>query len=97
MSYGIRAERLTKIFRVPGALPLRGPTGVAALRGVDLEVDAGELFCLLGPNGAGKSTLLRILATLVLPTAGRAWVGGCSVLEAGTPRGEKAPRSCGWR
>ena len=48
----------------------------AALRGVDLEVAAGEMFALLGPNGGGKTTLFRILATLLRPTAGRALVFG---------------------
>jgi ABC-2 type transport system ATP-binding protein len=49
---------------------------VEALRGVDLEVRAGEIVGLLGANGSGKSTLLKILATVVLPDAGRATVGG---------------------
>jgi ABC-type multidrug transport system ATPase subunit len=47
-----------------------------ALRGVTLEVRQGEAVALLGANGAGKSTLLRILATLLLPTRGHAWVAG---------------------
>jgi branched-chain amino acid transport system ATP-binding protein len=44
---------------------------VEALRGIDLEVRAGELVCLLGANGAGKSTTLRTISGLVRPTAGR--------------------------
>jgi len=43
---------------------------VAALRGLDLDVDRGSAVAILGPNGAGKSTLLRIAAGLSLPTAG---------------------------
>jgi len=52
-----------------------------ALRGIDLDVAPGEAFGLLGPNGAGKTTTLRILATLVRPSAGEAWVNGRSVLR----------------
>ena len=44
---------------------------IEALRGVDLEVRAGELVCLLGANGAGKSSTLRTISGLVRPTAGR--------------------------
>jgi ABC-type multidrug transport system ATPase subunit len=48
----------------------------AALKGVSFEVHAGEAVALLGTNGAGKSTLLRILATLLLPTRGKALIAG---------------------
>src|SRR3989304_3662718 len=49
---------------------------VEAVRGVDLRIEAGEIFGFLGPNGAGKTTTLRMLATLLPPTAGEATVAG---------------------
>ena len=49
---------------------------VEALRGVDLEVHAGEVVGLLGPNGAGKTTLVRIVATLIVPDEGQVLVCG---------------------
>jgi ABC-2 type transport system ATP-binding protein len=52
---------------------------VEAVRGVDLRVDAGEIFGFLGPNGAGKTTTLRMLATLITPTAGDATVAGADL------------------
>lgn len=51
-----------------------------ALDGVDFMVPAGALVGLLGPNGAGKTTTIRILATLLRPDAGRAWVAGFDVM-----------------
>ena len=68
----IEARGLARTFRN------RGQT-VEAVRGVDLEVRAGEIVGLLGPNGAGKTTTQRMLATLLLPTAGEARVGGCDL------------------
>jgi ABC-2 type transport system ATP-binding protein len=52
---------------------------VEAVAGVDLRVEAGQIFGFLGPNGAGKTTTLRILATLLPPSAGTACVAGFDV------------------
>ncbi|MDX5456174.1 ATP-binding cassette domain-containing protein [Micromonospora tulbaghiae] len=64
-SYRSRAGRETKT--------------VDAVRGVDLDVAAGEIFGFLGPNGAGKTTTLRMLATLIEPDGGEAAVAGADL------------------
>src|SRR6476469_4625449 len=58
-----------------------------AVDGIDLRVEAGEVFGLLGPNGAGKSTTIKMLVTLIPPSGGTALVGGYdSVRQAGDVR-----------
>jgi phosphonate transport system ATP-binding protein len=57
-------------------LTLRYPNGHEALRGVDLDVQAGELLVVLGGNGCGKTTLMRCLTRVLSPTAGQVWLGG---------------------
>lgn len=54
---------------------------LVALGGVSFEVIKGEVFGLIGPNAAGKTTTLRILATLLLPSAGRVSILGFDVLR----------------
>ena len=54
---------------------------VQAVKGINLEVKAGEVFGFLGPNGAGKSTAVRMLTTLLRPTSGTARVAGYDVVK----------------
>src|SRR2546423_11116766 len=55
------------------------PGGIEAVRGIDFDVAAGEVFGLLGPNGAGKSTTVGMLTTTVAPTSGTARLVGFDV------------------
>lgn len=62
-------------------LSKRYRNGVEALRGIDLEVRAGDFFALLGPNGAGKSTTIGIVSSLVRKSAGTVRVFGVDIDE----------------
>ena len=79
----VRVEALSKSYQVRQRKGLfkSQKSSVEALQSVSLDVQAGEVFGLLGPNGAGKTTLIKILTTLLLPTAGDAWVNGYHVLR----------------
>ena len=68
----IHTRSLTRHFRIKRK-------SVEAVRGLDLDIERGELVALLGPNGAGKSTSFRMLTTLLPPTSGTAIVAGRDV------------------
>jgi ABC-2 type transport system ATP-binding protein len=89
MAVGVRTLDLRKVYS--SAPPLGAAGGfiaradakgskqskvqIAALDGLSLEIEPGEIFGLLGPNGAGKSTTVGVLTTRVRPTSGQAWIG----------------------
>jgi len=78
----ICTENLKRVYETTTGIIHRKSKVIAALDGVDLSIQAGELFGMLGPNGAGKTTITRILSTVLLPTAGIARVFGLDVVKA---------------
>jgi len=64
----IRTEHLTKRYG-----------GLVAVNDLDLDIPQGQFFAFLGPNGAGKTTTIKLLAGLLKPTSGRAFIGGYDI------------------
>jgi ABC-2 type transport system ATP-binding protein len=79
MALAIEAEGIVKTFR-SGWWHRRVKE---VLKGIDLQVEEGEIFGILGPNGAGKTTLLSILSTLLLPEQGSVRILGIDALRDG--------------
>ncbi len=75
MGFAIETHNLTKVFRKSRN------SETVAVDGVSLTVPTGSVLVILGPNGAGKTTLLRILAGLVLPSAGKAKICGLDITQ----------------
>ncbi|MGA7732093.1 MAG: ABC transporter ATP-binding protein [Chloroflexia bacterium] len=75
----IKLTGLTRQYRV-------GPTTVAAVAGVDLEIARGEAVALVGPSGSGKSTLLNLVGGLDRPSGGEIWVDGEDIAKASPKR-----------
>src|SRR5947207_10653050 len=77
----IEAEKLRRTYRQTSGFVRRRTKTIEAVRGIDFEVNEGELFGLLGPNGAGKTTTIKMLVTLLIPTSGTARVLGLDVVR----------------
>jgi ABC-2 type transport system ATP-binding protein len=75
----IEIDQLTKRYPPQRSLTSRAGESQLAVDSVSFSVGEGEIFGLIGANGAGKTTLIRMLSTMVLPTSGRAIVGGYDV------------------
>jgi ABC-type lipoprotein export system ATPase subunit len=87
----VRAVNLAKAFAGPNAVP------VPVLRGVDLEVAAGEYVVITGPSGSGKTTLLNLLGLLEDPDAGELWLAGRRLDRASrTAKSRARGRSIGY-
>ena len=86
----LAARQVAKVFR-------QGKMEVPALRGVDLEVRAGEFLALVGPSGSGKTTFLNLVGALDVPTSGELLVLGRRVADLGrAERAEMRLRSLGF-
>ncbi len=76
MQPAIEVRDLTKTYA-------EGNTGTLALRGIDLEVHAGELLMLMGPSGSGKTTLLSIMGCILTASSGSVRIAGKEITQMG--------------
>ena len=67
--YALSINNLKKVY----------PSGVEALKGINIDVESGDFYALLGPNGAGKTTAIGIITSLVNKTSGTTEVFGYNV------------------
>ena len=96
--YAIVSENLTKIYRSDGEK-------IVAVDHISLKIKRGEFFFFFLPNGAGKTTFTKMIATLLIPDEGEAWVDGFSILKEpievrkriGWMMGETGGRALYWR
>jgi ABC-2 type transport system ATP-binding protein len=79
----IEVQNLRRVYRTTVGVLRRSVKEVVAVEDITFDVRPGELFGLLGPNGAGKTTTVKVLATLLIPTAGSASVMGHDVVKGG--------------
>ena len=77
----LKAEHLTKSFRLPLKQQKTGEKFKLAVNDLSFSAYSGEIFGVIGPNGAGKTTTLRMLATLIKPDSGDAFIDGVSVVS----------------
>ncbi|MBN9322938.1 MAG: ATP-binding cassette domain-containing protein, partial [Delftia acidovorans] len=78
------------------SLTYKGPTGpVHALRGINLQIESGEVFGIIGRSGAGKSSLVRCLNLLNRPTSGQVLVGGRDLMQLSDAELRTARRDIG--
>ena len=70
----LKAEKIHKSFK-------QADSSLEVLKGIDLEIDAGEFISIIGPSGAGKSTLLHILGALDKPSEGKVVLDGDDVYK----------------
>ena len=79
--------------------PVAGKERLAALGGVDLDIEPGQIVALIGPNGSGKSTLLRVIAGLLAPDRGSVSIDGATVTGPSPRVGLvfQEPRLLPWR
>jgi putative ABC transport system ATP-binding protein len=73
-THAIAVRQLTKTYT-------EGNTGTMALRGVDLDVNAGELLMLMGPSGSGKTTLLSIMGCILTASSGSVRIAGQEITQ----------------
>lgn len=84
MEPAIRAQGLRKTYTLSAKqrkLERTDQRRKIAVDNLSFEVERGEIYGLLGPNGAGKTTTLRMLAALIKPDAGDAWIGSSSIVS----------------
>ena len=77
----ITLENLRRVYRTTIGVIRRTVKEVVAVEDVSFSIHNGELFGLLGPNGAGKTTTVKMLATLLIPTSGKASILGLDVVK----------------